>query len=68
MCGLVGFWDFNNRYTKSELSIIITKMTEQLIKRGPDSQGIWVDENLGIALGHQRLSIRDISEIGRAHV
>ena len=32
--------------------------------RGPDDQGIWVDSTAGIALGHRRLSIIDLSQHG----
>ena len=32
--------------------------------RGPDSNGTWSDENSGIVLGHQRLSIIDLSKAG----
>ena len=32
--------------------------------RGPDDCGTWVDPNAGIGLGHQRLSIVDLSPLG----
>ncbi len=32
--------------------------------RGPDSQGHWVDEEVGVALGHLRLAIVDLSPAG----
>ena len=32
-----------------------------LTHRGPDDAGVWVDEPLGLALGHRRLSIVDLS-------
>ena len=32
--------------------------------RGPDSNGTWTDKNSGIVLGHQRLSIIDLSVAG----
>ncbi len=40
-------------------------MTAALIHRGPDEQGIWVDQGAGLALGHRRLSIIDLSPAGR---
>ena len=53
MCGIVGFVS-----QKGEKGIIIKKMTDKLIHRGPDEEGFYIDEN--IALGHRRLSIIDL--------
>ncbi len=39
-------------------------MTDTLTPRGPDDRGIWIDEARGIALGHRRLSIIDLSPLG----
>lgn len=39
-------------------------MADTLISRGPDDSGLWVDENISIALGHRRLSIIDLSAQG----
>jgi asparagine synthase (glutamine-hydrolysing) len=39
-------------------------MTQALAHRGPDANGIWVNASAGIALGHRRLSILDLSEAG----
>lgn len=40
-------------------------MCSVLTHRGPDGQGIWVDAQAGVAFGHRRLSIVDLSEAGR---
>ncbi len=48
----------------AELDIVVNDMTNVLSHRGPDDQGIWIDEKAGIALGHRRLSIIDLSEQG----
>jgi asparagine synthase (glutamine-hydrolysing) len=40
-------------------------MSDTLTHRGPDDSGVWVDPEAGIALGHRRLSILDLSELGR---
>jgi asparagine synthase (glutamine-hydrolysing) len=60
MCGICGF------YSKSSLKFnnAITKMCAAISHRGPDGNGIWQDKNLGIVLGHQRLSIIDLSAAG----
>ena len=62
MCGIAGILDTTDR--DGDLSATITRMTETLIHRGPDSDGIWVDSTAGIALGQWRLSIVDLSEAG----
>jgi len=35
-----------------------------LLHRGPDDRGTWVDAETGIALGHRRLAILDLSPHG----
>ena len=40
-------------------------MTNTLVNRGPDDKGFWCDKKNGIALGHRRLSILEISKLGR---
>ena len=54
MCGITGF----NWPDKS----IIEKMTLTIKHRGPDDEGLYVDEN--VSLGHRRLSVIDISDKG----
>ena len=39
-------------------------MVKALHHRGPDASGTWVDERKGLALGHARLSIIDLSSEG----
>ncbi len=39
-------------------------MTDSLSHRGPDGSGSWIDAATGVALGHRRLSIIDLSELG----
>jgi len=40
-------------------------MIQSLVHRGPDDGGVWVDPNNGIALGHRRLAILDLSPSGK---
>jgi len=39
-------------------------MIRPLTHRGPDDEGVWVDEAAGIALGFRRLAIIDLSPSG----
>src|SRR5262249_37305341 len=42
----------------------VAKMCETVRHRGPDDNGVWIDANVGLALGHRRLSILDLSSAG----
>jgi len=59
MCGICGQLRFdNNSVNLSSLN----KMMDKISRRGPDSSGHWIDNNVGF--GHQRLSIIDLSNFG----
>ncbi len=59
MCGITGIFAFN---LVGKFNLInITAATSALQKRGPDNQGIYTDNFVG--LGHRRLSIIDTSAI-----
>ncbi|WP_264082499.1 asparagine synthase (glutamine-hydrolyzing) [Nostoc sp. CENA543] len=47
-----------------EIGNIVENMCQSLIHRGPDDSGIWIDGEVGIAIGHRRLSIVDLSPEG----
>jgi asparagine synthase (glutamine-hydrolysing) len=64
MCGICGFLDRTGQ-TDEALVDRVRRMTETLVHRGPDDEGIWTDAACGLALGHRRLSIIDLSEHGR---
>ena len=64
MCGIVGYWTKSNLFTQDFSSSIIKKMTNSLQHRGPDDDGYWVDYSDGIAFGHRRLSIVELSAAG----
>ncbi len=40
------------------------RMTDALVHRGPDDVGVWLDPKIGVAFGHRRLSIQDLSSEG----
>lgn len=64
MCGLAGFLDLSHQKDVGELQAIATSMADRLLHRGPDDSGVWVDAKAGLALGHRRLSIIDVSSGG----
>lgn len=64
MCGITGFWQFSRSSSGFALDRIVQEMADQLISRGPDSSGVWVDPDSHLAFGHRRLSIVDLSETG----
>lgn len=60
MCGIVGYWSTNAGSEER----IVREMARRIVHRGPDADGVWLDEAAGLALGHRRLSILDLSEAG----
>jgi asparagine synthase (glutamine-hydrolysing) len=65
MCGLAGILDFSRGTPDDELEAAVVRMASALTHRGPDDAGVWVDAASGVALGHRRLSIIDLSPLGR---
>ncbi|RWB67634.1 asparagine synthase (glutamine-hydrolyzing) [Mesorhizobium sp.] len=63
MCGIAGILVAACRDPKSLEAI--GEMTRSLRHRGPDGEGLWTDRDAGIALGHRRLAIVDLSGAGR---
>lgn len=62
MCGFVGF--VNLQHHGFDHEECLKRMTAALYHRGPDDEGRWFDPEVGIALGHRRLSIVDLSPEG----
>jgi asparagine synthase (glutamine-hydrolysing) len=65
MCGIAGFWDVLKRHDKQQLDALVTPMRDAILHRGPDGAANWVDANAGIAFGHRRLAIIDLTEHGQ---
>ncbi|TNJ66709.1 asparagine synthase (glutamine-hydrolyzing) [Paenibacillus hemerocallicola] len=64
MCGIAGFFERSGTRSGDEMVTEIVNMTEKIIHRGPNSSGFWVDPDIGLAMGHRRLSIMDLSAEG----
>ena len=59
MCGVAGYLNIDGRAADRDL---LKRMTDSIAHRGPDGEGHWIEENVG--LGHRRLSIIDLSPAG----
>lgn len=59
MCGITGFW--RPAGLEANAGDLVLRMSDCLRHRGPDDDGAWTDPERGIALGHRRLSIIDLS-------
>ena len=64
MCGITGILQAPQASRSADLGAI-RGMTARLRHRGPDGDGLWWDRDAGIALGHRRLAIVDLTDAGR---
>jgi asparagine synthase (glutamine-hydrolysing) len=64
MCGIAGILQMPKASRSADLDAI-GRMTNRLHHRGPDAHGSWCDRDAGIAFGHRRLSIVDLTDAGR---
>lgn len=60
MCGIAGVYNLDGRPV---VASVVKAMTDSLVHRGPDGEGLYVDGPVG--LGHRRLAIIDLSPAGR---
>ncbi len=60
MCGINGFFNYSNQQV-NDAAGLLQRMNRCIAHRGPDGNGIWKIETDRIYLGHQRLSIIDLS-------
>src|SRR5437868_7723038 len=59
MCGITGVLNVNG----APVSVsILKRMTDAVLHRGPDGEGIWTSSFIGF--GHRRLAILDLSPLG----
>ncbi len=59
MCGIAGWANLDsNKLSQNNGEAILHSMCERMKHRGPDSEGLWLDES--VALGMRRLSIIDL--------
>ena len=60
MCGILGIYNLDGSAVNANL---IAEMVKQISHRGPDGDGIFVENNIGF--GHKRLAILDPSANGQ---
>ena len=59
MCGIAGIVNFKENQVSEDR---LRSASDLMRQRGPDYEGIWVENNCGLA--HRRLSIIDLSPLG----
>lgn len=59
MCGIAGILSKNKQHVSARR---VEQMNNAQAHRGPDGEGVWLNENGTVALGHRRLSILDLSD------
>lgn len=73
MCGLVGLWRpkaYDSGYSHSillsddDLADCARSMADAIVHRGPNDAGVSVLSEIGLVLGHRRLSVVDLSNAG----
>ena len=64
MCGITGIFQTPHASRSADLAAI-GPMTRRLRHRGPDADGYWSDYEAGVAFGHRRLAIIDLTDAGR---
>jgi asparagine synthase (glutamine-hydrolysing) len=64
MCGICGFITPTPLPGGIPLSEQCRRMADTMYRRGPDSGDVWSDDEAGVALGHRRLAIIDLSPAG----
>jgi asparagine synthase (glutamine-hydrolysing) len=64
VCGIAGIVDPTTSTTAEQLAELADRMSAQVAHRGPEEDAVWVDAEVGVALGHRRLRIVDLSPTG----
>jgi len=63
MCGIAGLWSLDGN-SETALRAHVSAMTDAIDYRGPDGSAHWLDPAVGLALGHRRLAIVDLTATG----
>ncbi|HMI41518.1 MAG TPA: asparagine synthase (glutamine-hydrolyzing) [Sphingomicrobium sp.] len=60
MCGIAGIISASGAPDAG----LLRRMADSIVHRGPDDEGIWIDQNAGLGFAHRRLAIVDLSPQG----
>ncbi|HZY80877.1 MAG TPA: asparagine synthase (glutamine-hydrolyzing) [Cyclobacteriaceae bacterium] len=63
MCGISGIYNFQSK--KPVDALLLKQMCDSIAHRGPDGDGVFIDQQHHIGLGHRRLSIVDLATGGQ---
>lgn len=63
MCGIAGVFNHGRQEPVSEQKLRL--MRDSMVHRGPDDEGIYLNGDRSVGLAHRRLSIIDLSTLGR---
>lgn len=63
MCGIAGLFRPGGG-DEGALAGVAGAMTATLQHRGPDAENVWTNDRAGIAFGHRRLAILDLTQAG----
>lgn len=61
-CRIVGI--INHSQNAQEIEQTVVRMRDSMSYGGPDGAGFWADAELGVAFGHRRLALIDLSAAG----
>jgi asparagine synthase (glutamine-hydrolysing) len=59
MCGIAGILSASRIDERD-----VRRLIDPIVHRGPDDEGVWIDAEAGVGLGHRRLAILDLSPAG----
>ena len=62
MCGICGVLHDRDSHERVDADVL-GRMRDAMAHRGPDGEGMWIDEDRRVGLGFRRLSIVDLSDL-----
>ncbi len=63
MCGIAAIFGHNRNAPPVDRAELLA-IRDQMIRRGPDGEGLWISDDRRIGLAHRRLTIVDLTDAG----